>query len=88
MGVVSLSGIVDELPKTSARYPYLRKGDHHSHRFGGSGHWVTVVSFEGDPKNPRFFFVNDPDTGACLKMTRQELETSAAAHEGIWMISY
>jgi peptidoglycan hydrolase-like protein with peptidoglycan-binding domain len=88
MGVVSLSGKVVEMKKPSARYPDLKVGDTHYHRFGDSGHWVTVVSFEGDPKRPSYFYVNDPDTSAKLKMTRNELEESAAAGEGIWMIGY
>ncbi len=88
MGVVSLSGIVAELPRPSARYPGLRVGDHHSHRFGNSGHWVAVVGMEGDPRKPSWYYVNDPDTGARLKMSPTELKTSADAQSGVWMITY
>ena len=64
--------------------PIVSPGEYAS----ASGHWVTVVGFEGDPKNPTHFLVNDPDTGAQLRLTRAELERHSAAHEGIWMIPH
>ena len=83
-----LSGMVVEMKAPSARYPNLKVGDHHSHRFGASGHWVAVTGLEGDPQKPSYYYVNDPDTGARLKMTPAELKSSADAQSGIWMINY
>ena len=88
VGVVSMGGEVVDNPKASARYGKLDKGDRHFKQFGASGHWVTVVGFEGDAKNPTHFLVNDPDTGAQLRLTKAELERHSAAHEGIWMIPH
>lgn len=89
MGVVSLEGDVQSIPDgKSTRYAGLEEGQSHQKQFGSSGHWVTVVGYEGDAKNPSAYIVNDPDTGAQLKMSPQQLETSAAASEGtgIWMV--
>lgn len=88
MGVTSLSGVVVSLPQPSARYPSLRVGDRHQRTYGASGHWVLVVGFEGDPKKPTSFLINDPDSGAKLRMSRSELETASLASQGIWMVSH
>jgi predicted chitinase len=88
VGFVSMGGTVQDLPQASARYGGLREGDRHAHTFGASGHWATVVGFEGPVDAPTHFLVNDPDTGAQLRMTRAELERHTAAHEGIWRIRY
>jgi predicted chitinase len=88
VGFVSMGGQVDALPQASARYPGLRAGGRHEHTFGPSGHWATVVDFEGPADAPTHFLVNDPDTGARLRMSRAELERHTAAHEGIWRIRY
>ena len=89
MGVVSLSGDVQSLPNgPSTRYADLEEGQSHQKQFGPSGHWVTVVGFEGDVDNPSAYIVNDSDTGAQLKLSPEQLEQSAAAQEGagIWMV--
>jgi hypothetical protein len=88
MGVTSLSGVVVSLPQPSARYPSLKVGDRHQRTYGASGHWVLVVGFEGDPKKPTSFLINDPDSGAKLRMSRSELETASLASQGIWMVSH
>lgn len=88
MGVVSLSGVVVSLPQPSARYPSLKVGDRHQRTYGASGHWVLVVGFEGDPKKPTSFLINDPDSGAKIRMSRSELETASLASQGIWMVSH
>jgi peptidoglycan hydrolase-like protein with peptidoglycan-binding domain len=88
MGVTSLSGVVVALPQPSARYPSLKVGDRHRRTYGPSGHWVLVVGFEGDPKKPTAFLINDPDSGAKLRMSRSELETASLASQGIWMVSH
>lgn len=88
MGVDSIGGKVVDLPNGSTRYPELKKGDSHEHTFGSSGHWVTVVGFEGPADKPTAFLVNDPDTGARLRMSRAELERHSAASDGIWMVTH
>ena len=72
----------------SNEYPGLQTGEGHARTFSSSGHWVTVVGYEGDAKNPTTFIVNDPDTGAQLKLSAEQLQRSAAANngEGIWMV--
>lgn len=73
----------------SKRYPHLRVGSRHEHRYGASGHWLTVVSFEGKPEQPTGFLINDPDAGARLRVTPAELKDMAAANvggSGMWMV--
>lgn len=86
VGFVSMGGKVMETPLPSKRYGNL--GSRHSRTYGDAGHWATVVGFEGPASNPSHFLVNDPDTGAQLKLTRAELERHTKAREGIWMIPY
>ncbi len=88
LGVVRMSGKVVDLPKPSTRYPHLREGQNHDHTFGPSGHWVLVTGLEGDPRKPSAYLVNDPDTGAVLRLSPAELRRNAAAHEGMWMVTY
>jgi peptidoglycan hydrolase-like protein with peptidoglycan-binding domain len=89
VGFVSMGGKVVSAPQKSVRYgSAITKGANHFHQFGASGHWATVVGFEGDPRSPSHFLVNDSDTGAQLRMSRSEFERHTAAHEGIWMIAY
>ena len=86
VGFASISGQVMKTPQPSKRYGNL--GARHSRTYGISGHWATVVGFEGPASNPSHFLVNDPDTGAQLKLTRSELERHTDARNGIWMIPY
>lgn len=89
MGVTNLDGVVEELPEPSKNYPALKVGSRHTRqRYGNSGHWVLVVGMEGKPEAPTAFLVNDPDTGARLRMTPGQLEKASVAHEGIWMVGY
>ncbi len=88
VGFVSMGGRIEELPQASVRYGGLREGDRHEHTFGASGHWASVVGFEGPADAPTHFLVNDPDTGARIRMTRAELERHTAASEGVWRIRY
>ena len=85
VGFVSMGGGITQ-DASSARYGQLRQGDRHYKQYGEAGHWATVVGFEGDPKRPSHFIVNDPDTGAQIRMTRSELEKHTKARDGIWMI--
>ena len=60
LGVMHSEGTIVELPSGgSSRYPYLRVGDNHYKKFGGSGHWLLVVGYEGDKENPSAFLFND-----------------------------
>lgn len=88
LGVDSIGGEVVSLPRSSARYPGLKQGDDHYHRFGASGHWVTVVGYEGTPDKPTHYLVNDPDTGARLRMSASEFARHSAAQNGLWMVSH
>jgi len=88
VGFVSMGGEVVEAPRTSLRYGVLKPGDHHEHIFGPSGHWATVVGFEGPAEAPTHFLVNDSDTGAQLRMSRGDFERHTDARNGIWMIPY
>ncbi|MCP4804620.1 MAG: hypothetical protein GY913_32655 [Proteobacteria bacterium] len=85
VGFVSMGGDITADAR-SARYGQLHEGDRHYKKFGEAGHWATVVGFEGDPKNPSHFIVNDSDTGAQIRMTRSELERHTKANQGIWMV--
>ncbi len=89
VGFVSMGGTVVAAPKASVRYGSAAAvGRTHFHKFGASGHWATVVGFEGDPKSPTHLLVNDSDTGARLRMTRAEFERHSDARTGIWMIPH
>ncbi len=89
VGFVSMGGTVVAAPQASVRYGSAAAvGRTHFHKFGASGHWATVVGFEGDPKSPTHLLVNDSDTGARLRMTRAEFERHADARSGIWMIPH
>ncbi|MCP4804183.1 MAG: hypothetical protein GY913_14675 [Proteobacteria bacterium] len=89
VGVLSVAGQVVKSPEESARYKgAIQEGGRHSHRFGASGHWLTVVGFEGPENSPTSLLVNDSDTGAQLRMTLAELSTASDAKNGIWMIGY
>ena len=83
-------GVVEQLPEASRNYPGLKVGDRQKRHFDG-GPWGLVTGFEGKPEAPTAFLVNDPDTGAQLRMTPDELEKSAQANaqgSGIWMVRY
>jgi peptidoglycan hydrolase-like protein with peptidoglycan-binding domain len=86
VGFVSMGGSVTKATQQRTRHGSLKEGDRHFHQFGGTGHWASVVAYEGDPGRPTHFLVNDPDTGAQLRLTRSELERHTKAREGIWMI--
>lgn len=89
VGFVSMGGTVVAAPQASVRYgSAVAVGKTHVHQFGASGHWATVVGFEGDPKSPSHFIVNDSDTGARLRMSRAEFERHSDARTGIWMIPH
>ena len=90
MGVTNIDGVVEQLPEASRNYPGLKVGDRQRRHFD-DGHWVLVTGFEGKPEAPTAFLVNDPDTGAQLRMTPAELEKSAQADatgSGMWMVRY
>jgi peptidoglycan hydrolase-like protein with peptidoglycan-binding domain len=84
LGVESLTGRVQSTT-TSRRYGTLTEGALINRDFGAEGHWVSVTGFEGPPSNPTHFLVNDPDSGAQLRMERKELERAAVA-PAMWMI--
>jgi hypothetical protein len=89
VGFVSMGGKVVDTPRQSVRYgSAVKEGGNHQHTFGASGHWATVVAYEGDPRSPTHFLVNDSDTGAQLRLTRAELERHTGANQGIWMIPH
>lgn len=89
LGVLSLSGTVVSIEGgSSSEYPHLRPGDAHARKFGSLGHWVTVVGMEGEEEAPRSWLINDPDSGAQLRLTDDQLRVAAGAigGGGIWMI--
>ena len=89
VGVMELEGVIEHIPNTSERYgARLKKGDRHYKTFPGSGHWVAAVGIEGSPEAPTHYYINDPDTGARLKLTVEQFSRAARDWEGIWMISY
>lgn len=85
LGVTNLSGTVMQDAR-SERYGALEAGQNHSRRFGDSGHWVAVTGFEGPADNPTGFIVNDPDTGARLRLTRQQLLNAGEGNGNLWVI--
>ena len=90
MGITNIDGVVEQLPQASRNYPGLKVGDRQVRDYA-AGHWVLVVGFEGKPDAPTAFLVNDPDTGARLRLTPEQLEKSAEANKsgsGIWMVGY
>ena len=58
----------------------------HYRKFGGSGHWLLVVGYEGEKQNPTSFLVNDPDVGGKLRVSRKGLESMAVADGQMWMV--
>lgn len=87
LGVVHTAGEVTKLEGgKSARYPNLKVGDRHFHKFQGSGHWLLVTRFEGKPEKPTSFYVNDPDLGGELRCTMAELDAMAAGSGQYWMV--
>ena len=89
VGFVSMGGEVTKLPEGSKRYGHLREGSRHEKVFrGDAGHWATLVGFEGPQENPTHLLVNDPDTGAQIRMTRAEFEKHTKANTGIWNVNY
>jgi peptidoglycan hydrolase-like protein with peptidoglycan-binding domain len=86
VGFVSMGGSVTKATQSRTRHGALQNGDRYFYRYGQSGHWASVIAYEGDPARPSHFLVNDPDTGAQLRLTRSELERHTKASEGIWMI--
>jgi hypothetical protein len=77
LGVREIHGTVTK-DTTSVKYGQLKANSNHSKKFGPEGHWVVVTGFEGSPQNPTFFTVNDPDTGATLRLSRAQLDASAS----------
>lgn len=86
LGIASISGTVRE-DVQSERYGALSAGDAHSHTYGPAGHWIAVTGFEGPAENPSAFLVNDPDTGAKLRMTPAEIQRAAEGDGNMWLIS-
>ena len=86
-GVLHIKGEVTRLKGgSSQRYPNLKVGERHEHRFGESGHWVLVTRFEGKADNPTAYYLNDPDMGGELKCTPAELEAIGEGDGKYWMI--
>ena len=87
LGVMHSEGTVVELPSGgSSRYPYLREGDNHYKKFGGSGHWLLVVGYEGDKENPSAFLFNDPDVGGKLRTSKAGLASMGVGNGSMWMV--
>jgi hypothetical protein len=87
LGIVHSEGTVVDLPSGgSSRYPNLRIGDSHYKKFGGSGHWLLVVGYEGDKKNPSAFLFNDPDVGGKLRVSKAGLEAMGVGNGNMWMV--
>jgi hypothetical protein len=76
LGVDRLKGTITK-DVYSTRYKQLKADKFHIGTYPDSGHWVVVTGFEGPPNNPTFFTVNDPDSGAVLRLSRDELDYSA-----------
>jgi hypothetical protein len=86
-GVLHIKGEVTRLKGgSSQRYPHLKVGQRHEHRFGESGHWVLVTRFEGKADNPTAYYLNDPDMGGELKCTPAQLEAIGEGDGKYWMI--
>lgn len=87
IGVMSMSGTVVRFGSAgrSERYPSLRIGSEHNKQYDISGHWTTAVGYDGSPTNPSAIYLNDPDTGARLKLTKSQFLKSAEDN-GIWLI--
>ena len=75
-GITHISGEVVKMNQSqkSTFYSHLKPGDRHERVFGGAGHWVLVVGFEGSAENPTHFIFNDPDIGGQIRSTKAELE--------------
>ena len=87
LGVMHSEGTIVELPSGgSSRYPYLRVGDNHYKKFGGSGHWLLVVGYEGDKENPSSFLFNDPDVGGKLRTSKDGLASMGVGNGNMWMV--
>lgn len=63
-----------------------RVGSSYDHKYGPSGHWVTVTGFKGPASNPTSYTVNDPNTGATVELSKASLDRHAATHKGLWMV--
>ncbi len=86
-GVTSVEGVVTKLEGGSShRYTDRRVGDTHHRKFGGSGHWVLVVRYEGAPDKPTAFYVNDPDLGGELRCTPAQLDRMGEGSGNYWMV--
>lgn len=86
VGVDSFGGRVVGVDAPSRRFGGMQPGSSYQHRYGPSGHWVTVTGFEGPPSNPRRYTVNDPNTGVTVSVPRAEFDRHAAASKGLWMV--
>lgn len=87
-GVTHAAGEVVRMNKSSSsNYAHYRPGDRHYRKFGGSGHWVLVVGFEGSPENPTHFLYNDPDVGGQLRATKSELERMGVSNGNFYQVN-
>ncbi|MFZ9886691.1 MAG: peptidoglycan-binding protein, partial [Myxococcota bacterium] len=86
VGVDSFGGRVVGMDTPSSKFGGLQPGSSYQHRYGPSGHWVTVTGFEGPPSNPSRYTVNDPNTGLTVSLSRAEFDRHAAASKGLWMV--
>lgn len=86
VGVDSFGGQVVGMDTRSRMFGGLQPGSSYQHRYGPSGHWVTVTGFEGPPSNPSRYTVNDPNTGLTVTIPRAEFDRHAAATKGLWMV--
>ena len=86
-GVTSVEGVVTQLEGgSSQRYAERRVGDNHYRKYGGSGHWVLVVRYEGTPEKPTAFYVNDPDLGGEIRCTPAQLDRMGEGSGDFWMV--
>lgn len=86
VGVDSFGGRVVGTDRSSSRFGGLEAGGSYEHRYGPSGHWVTVTGFQGPARAPTHYTVNDPNTGVTVAVSRAEFERHAAASRGLWMV--
>jgi hypothetical protein len=83
----SVGDIVKMNKVASTKYSHYKPGDRHYKKFGGAGHWVLVVGFEGSPEKPTHFLFNDPDVGGQLRATKSELENMGVGNGEFFQIT-
>lgn len=87
-GIAYSTGEVVKMNKTFSKYyAHYQPGDRHYRKFGGSGHWVLVVGFEGSVENPTHFIFNDPDVGGQLRATKAELEQMGVGNGQFYQVT-